>query len=142
MLDAPFTGAPGFYYAILGGTKMKDSKTNYPSPFDDCAVSRQKRMGVLTSEGKADLNTIHTLAHVYAALFFDRLCDSNADMKMCVSICEALTKMLQTGNTRQLLLSGSAMRSVGNQEVIAPYVKEFVRQLSFFIKDLPVGAKP
>ena len=32
--------------------------------------------------------------------------------------------------------------SVGNQEVITPYVKEFVRQLSFFIKDLPVGAKP
>lgn len=134
---------------------MKDSKTNYPSPFDDCAVSRQKRMGVLTSEGKADLNTIHTLAHVYAALFFDRLCDSNADMEMCVSICEALTKMLQTGNTRQLLLSICVQYdallmalpepiwwSVGNQEVIAPYVKEFVRQLSFFIKDLPVGAKP
>ena len=134
---------------------MKDSKTNYPSPFDDCAVARQKRMGVLTGDGKADLNTIHTLAHVYAALFFDRLCDSNADMEMCVSICEALTKMLQTGSTRQLLLSICVQYdallmalpepiwwSVGNQEVITPYVKEFVRQLSFFIKNLPVGAKP
>ena len=32
--------------------------------------------------------------------------------------------------------------SVGNQEVIAPYVEEFVQQLSYFIKDLPVGVKP
>lgn len=127
---------------------------SYPSPFDASSLSRQKRMGVLASEGKADLNTIHTLAHVYAALFFDRLCDFNADMEMCVSICEALTKLLQTGNTRQLLLSICVQYdallmalpepiwwSVGNQEVITPYVKEFVKQLSFFIKDLPVGAK-
>lgn len=131
---------------------MKDSKTNYPSPFGDCAVSRQKRMGVLTSEGKADLNTIHTLAHVYAALFFDRLCDTNADMDKCVAICEELSQLLQTGSARQLLLSICVQYdalltplpepiwwSVGNQEIIAPYVKEFVRQLSRLTKSLPVA---
>ena len=131
---------------------MKNSKTNYPSPFDDCALSRQKRMGVLTGEGKADLNTIHTLAHVYAALFFDRLCDTNADMDKCVAICEELSQLLQTGSARQLLLSICVQYdalltplpepiwwSVGNQEIIAPYVKEFVRQLSRLTKSLPVA---
>lgn len=131
---------------------MKNSKINYPSPFDDCALSRQKRMGVLTGEGKADLNTIHTLAHVYAALFFDRLCDTNADMDKCVATCEELSQLLQTGSARQLLLSICVQYdalltplpepiwwSVGNQEIIAPYVKEFVRQLSRLTKSLPVA---
>ena len=127
---------------------MKNSKMNYPSPFDDSAVSRQKRMGVLTSDGKADINTIHTLAHVYAALFFERLCDSSADMEECLSLCEGLSKKLRAGKSRQLLLAICVQYdallqplpepiwwSVGNPEIIEPFVKEFVRQLGLFVHE-------
>jgi hypothetical protein len=150
MLDIPFIGAPGFYYSQK--EKMIMKSPSYPSPFDDSAISRQKRMGLLSSEGKPNIENIHILAHVYAALFFDRLCDTNADMNKCVAICEELSQLLQTGSARQLLLSICVQYdtlltplpepiwwSVGNQEIIAPYVKEFVRQLSRLTKSLPVA---
>ena len=127
---------------------MKDSKTNYPSPFDDCAVSRQKRMGVLTGEGKADLNTIHTLARVYAALFFDRLCDLNVDMERCVRLCEDLSYKLQTGDAERLLFSvcveydehlmplpAPIWWCLSNKEIMIPYINEFIRCLSWFVHD-------
>ena len=129
---------------------MKSS--SYPSPFDDSAITRQKRMGLLSSEGKVNMDTVHTLAHVYAALFFDRLCDTNADMEKCVTICAELSRLLQSGSARELLLSICVQYdalltplpepiwwSVGNPEIITPYVKEFVRQLSWLTKDLPAA---
>ena len=140
----------GLFYTQKEKTNMK--KPSYPSPFDDSAITRQKRMGLLSADGTPNEETIYMLAHVYAALFFDRLCDTNADMEKCVTICAELSRLLQTGSARELLLSICVQYdalltplpepiwwSVGTPEIITPYVKEFVRQLSWLTKDLPAA---
>ena len=45
------------------------------SPFDDSALPRLKRMGLLSATGEADRDAIALLAIVCAGLLFDTLCD-------------------------------------------------------------------
>lgn len=44
-------------------------------PFDDSAAERQKRMGLLTDDSKADMDALAAFSRLYAGLFFDNLCD-------------------------------------------------------------------
>lgn len=128
---------------------MKEGKMNYPNPFDDSAIARQKRMGLLTPGGLPNKKAINVLAQVYAALFFDRLCDMNADMERCVLLCEELCDTLQSGNTEKLLLSiclqydehlmplpAPIWWCLSNHNIILPYINEFVRYLTCLINGL------
>ena len=40
---------------------MKNNKMNYPDPFDDSAIARQMRMGLLTSGGMPNKKAISML---------------------------------------------------------------------------------
>ena len=45
------------------------------SPFDDSATERRRRMGLVSETGEPDQNSIEVLSHVFAAQYFDDLCD-------------------------------------------------------------------
>lgn len=46
-----------------------------PSPFDDSAIERVRRMGLLTADDQPDRDAVSVLCNVYAGQFFDNLCD-------------------------------------------------------------------
>ena len=45
------------------------------NPFDDSALPRLQRMGLLSATGEADRDAVASLSTVYAGLLFDTLCD-------------------------------------------------------------------
>lgn len=45
------------------------------SPFDDSAVERQRRMGLILDDGTPDRDAVTVLARVLAGQYFDDLCD-------------------------------------------------------------------
>ena len=120
---------------------MKESKMNYPNPFDDSAIARQKRMGLLTPGGLPNKKAINVLAQVYAALFFDRLCDMNADMERCVLLCEELCDTLQRYDEHLMPLPAPIWWCLSNHNIILPYINEFVRYLSILINDFSAKSK-
>jgi len=48
---------------------------NVPSPFNDSARKRLKRMGVLDSEGRVSIRAMTEFTKIFAGLFFDDLRD-------------------------------------------------------------------
>ena len=83
---APRIAAPGFlllYSHWRGGFVYEDGyhEKYRPmrrafSPFDDSATERRRRMGLVSETGEPDQNSIEVLSHVFAAQYFDDLCDS------------------------------------------------------------------
>lgn len=123
---------------------MKGS-VNLPSPFDDTAFSRQVRMGLLQTDGVPNMEALETMARVYAALFFENLCDTGADMEKVVHICGSLAQQQKTEDTKQLLLTicmqyDAMLRPlpepvwwiVGNPKLVEPFVRSFVQALAGF----------
>ena len=63
---------------------MKETTRNCRSvrahnPFDDGAEERLRRMGLLTETGSAEASALAGLAHAFAGLLFDDLCDTCQD---------------------------------------------------------------
>ena len=50
------------------------------NPFDDSALPRLQRMGLLSATGEADRDAIASLSTVYAGLLFDAICDYTSAM--------------------------------------------------------------
>ena len=65
------------------------------SPFDDSAHARQVRMGLLNDLGVPEQDAIAVLTRVYAALFYDALCDSSCDMEQVFDYCRHLNEIQQ-----------------------------------------------
>ena len=49
------------------------------NPFDDGARERLRRMGLLTETGSVEASALTALAHTFAGLLFDDLCDASQD---------------------------------------------------------------
>lgn len=113
------------------------------SPFDDSAVERHFRMGLLDAVGKPNLNTITVLSQLYAGLFYDDLCDFYGSIEEVTSICSSLISLSDKSDFRQIFLvlctdydtmlcplpepiwwiSGSAV-------LVPPFLAGFVRRLN------------
>ena len=68
----------------LGVTNVKETTRTCGSarahnPFDDGAEERLKRMGLLTKTGSIEASALTALAHAFAGLLFDDLCDACQD---------------------------------------------------------------
>lgn len=50
-------------------------------PFDDSAVERVLRMGLISAEGKPDRDALAVLSCVFAGQYFDDLCDYCQDLR-------------------------------------------------------------
>ena len=124
-------------------------RKSYPSPFDDSAVSRLVRMGILEPGGAIREERVAVLAQAYAALFFEQLCDTLSDMEKVAQLCAELDALEHAGNTRQMLLAicvqyDAMLRplpepiwwSVGNEALIDVFIRQFVRFLTGFLQGL------
>ena len=78
---------------------------SFPNPFDDTAFTRQARMGLIKPDGSVNRDAIETLAQVYAALFFENLCDAGTDMEKVTTFCRGLKDQQKTDGSKQALLS-------------------------------------
>ena len=73
-------------------------------PFDDSAVERQRRMGLLAPEGGVDANAIAILSRVYAGLLMDELWDNCQNAEEISAACRRLLELVQDANSRRALL--------------------------------------
>ncbi len=75
------------------------------SPFDPDATERQRRMGLVGGDGKANVQAIKIIARAHAGMFFDELCErSDSERSMLLTITR-LSKMQKTAEPRQVFLS-------------------------------------
>lgn len=122
-------------------------RTKIPeTPFDDSALARIKRMGLLLESGDPDLAAVGAMARVYAALYFDALCDRCQEEKQVRVICEEMIGQRDPDRYKQLFLSICAhhdyihlglpepiWRIAGTEAVVKPFSLEFVRCLERFL---------
>ena len=67
------------------------------SPYDDTAIERLRRMGLVTAEGTPDRDAMTVLSGVFAGQFYDDLCDYYQDYtdvrEMLGNLFDALERM-------------------------------------------------
>ena len=67
------------------------------SPYDDTAIERLRRMGLVTAEGTPDRDAMTVLSGVFAGQFYDDLCDYYQDYtdvrEMLDNLFDALERM-------------------------------------------------
>lgn len=114
-------------------------------PFDDSVPERLRRMGLLTVEGKPDLEAMAVVSRLYAGEFYDDLYDFYSDMRSVSSVCRELINLIDAEDARLPFLSicsayDAIFRSLpapiwwmaGNLEVAAQFAVGFLRRLSEF----------
>lgn len=75
------------------------------SPFDAAATERQRRMGLIDSDGKANANAVSVMARVCAGMFYDDLCDCAGEDGTILSTYTRLARLRETAEPRQVFLS-------------------------------------
>ena len=70
-------------------------------PFDDSALERLRRMGLLTAEGKPDRDALAVVSRLYAGLFYDELCDFYSELHSVNNVCRSL---IERGNAAALFI--------------------------------------
>lgn len=111
-------------------------------PFDDSATERQKRMGLLSSEGVPCRESIAFFCTLYAGLFFDDLCDSCGDYGAALAVCRRLVALSQKEEPRRVLLALSVQYDAmhrglpdpiwwiaGNPALVAAFAEGFCYRL-------------
>ena len=130
-----------------------DSKDQFAprphDPFDDSAVERQRRMGLLTEQGGVDHRALSAFCSIHAGLFFDDLLDYCTDAKMARAICRQLLELSVQEDARRVLLALSmqydAMNHtlpdpvwwiVGSSVLLPPFIEGFMHQLAELANEL------
>ena len=75
------------------------------SPFDAAATERQRRMGLIDDDGKANGGAVSIVARACAGMFFDDLCDYGGEDGMMLSTYARLSRLRETAEARQVFLS-------------------------------------
>ena len=75
------------------------------SPFDAAAMERQRRMGLISDNDKADAGAIAVVARVCAGMFFDDLCEYAGEDDAMLSTYARLARLHETVEPRQVFLS-------------------------------------
>ena len=74
------------------------------NPFDDSALPRLQRMGLLSATGEADRDAIASLSTVYAGLLFDTLCDYNQCFDEVKTTLDSFLQMVDGADDQQKFL--------------------------------------
>ena len=72
---------------------MSLKRTRATSPFDDSAVERHRRMGLLLADGKPNREAMAVLCCIFAGLLFDDMCDFYQDYE---NVATALQRLLES----------------------------------------------
>ena len=75
------------------------------SPFDTAATERQRRMGLIRDDGKANASAVSVMARACAGMFFDDLCEYAGEDDAMLSTYARLVRMHETTEPRQVFLS-------------------------------------
>ena len=130
---------------------MKKATTSgFPGPFDDSALDKQLRMGLIGENGGPNVDALSVLGRVYAGLFFESLSDAGNGMEKVFGICERIIETVKKEDIKQALLAicvqyDAIIRPlpeplwwiVGNQELTGPFVRAFAKSLDGFLR--PAG---
>lgn len=121
------------------------------SPFDDSAMERHRRMGLIAADETVNSAAVTALAHAHAGLFFDALCDSYAEYKTVSSICASLIELAKEFPPQRVLLALCAEydamhRSIpeaiwwisGSAELVPPFVEQLLQWLEILMKETEV----
>ena len=88
--------------------EMKETTNNRRSrahnPFDDGARERLRRMGLLTETGSIKASALTALAHTFAGLLFDDLCDASQDYSGVQTELQQLFDAVDCAEPRQKFL--------------------------------------
>ena len=74
------------------------------NPFDDSALPRLQRMGLLSATGEADRDAIASLSTVYAGLLFDTLCDYHQCFVEVKTTLDSFLQMVDGADDQQKFL--------------------------------------
>ena len=93
----------------LGVTNVKETTRTCGSarahnPFDDGAEERLRRMGLLTETGSIEMSALTALAHAFAGLLFDDLCDACQDYSSVQAELQQLFDAADQAEPRQRFL--------------------------------------
>ena len=119
------------------------------SPFDASATERQRRMGLLHGDGKANVQGIKIIARAHAGMFFDELCEhGDIEGGMLLTVTR-LSKMQGIAEPRQIFLTicmaYDEMRLPlpdliwwisGSGELVSLFVKSFVDSLKTILQQI------
>ena len=121
---------------------MKEHRACIPSPFDDSAIIRLAQMGLCMPDGTPNEGALDTIAQVYAALFFENLCETSADPVSAIQLCMKLVGLQESDDIRHTLLSiclhyDAMLRPLpdpvwwitGKEDMIKIYIRAFLHHL-------------
>lgn len=128
--------------------KEKYSPGGSWGPFDDSASERLRRMGLLTTEGVPDQNTLAVAAQLYAGLFFDALCDFHSDMERVNAACRELIEragsedpwlpflaICSAYDAIYIALPEPVWWMAGHLELVTRFAAEFIKRLAEFTEE-------
>jgi hypothetical protein len=131
-----------FIITNLRRINMNKNTTHASSPFDDSAIDHHRRMGLIREDGKVNIPAVTALAHVYAGLFFDALCDDCDEYETVFKICRTLIDLAHTTQPKRILLAlcteYDAMRRPlpepiwwisGSNEIVPLFMRSFLHWL-------------
>ena len=102
---------------------MKETTNNCRSrahnPFDDGARERLRRMGLLTETGSIKASALTALAHTFAGLLFDDLCDASQKFLL---LCLQYDRLSQ-------VLPDPIWWISGTPEIAGEFAEHFIRHL-------------
>ena len=75
-----------------------------PDPFDGSAGARLCRMGLLTAAGDVEEAAMQVCTHIFAASFFDDLCDVYADQAQMLRIMDAFRELAERKDPQRIFL--------------------------------------
>ena len=118
-------------------------------PFDDSAHARQIRMGLLNDLGVPEQDAMAVLCRVYAALFYDGLCDNFSDMGSVSYYCQQLLEIQQqesdchtvflaicSGYDNMLIPVPEPLFWISrNPDLESAFVEGFMRRMVYFHED-------
>lgn len=117
-------------------------------PFDNSAVERQRRMGLLNGAGDADHTAVSVFSHIYAGLFFDQLMDAHDDFGEVEALCRRLIELNQTETPRRMMLAlcleydnlhtplpGSVWWITGSAKLPPLFITGFIERLEEFLME-------
>lgn len=112
------------------------------NPFDDGARERLRRMGLLTETGSIKASALTALAHTFAGLLFDDLCDARQDYSGVQTELQQLFDAVDRAEPRQkfllLCLQYDRLSQVlpdpiwwisGTPEIAGEFAEHFIRHL-------------
>lgn len=92
-----------------------------PDPFDGSSGARLSRMGLLTGAGDVDEAAMQVFIHIFAASFFDDLCDTYESLEAISKITAAFCELEERNDPQRIFLLLS-LQLVGGKSIGRPHV--------------------